>query len=148
MVTRINPDILASSSWISIPAIYLQSRQLLVSIFPILLLSTVPSVLAAIAVGDDGVMSNSLSAATTAISSPNHDLESLFSCFDTFENFADVVSLFVLVRMAKLIGADRDLIIAEKIDETCKKYPQNSKFVVVIGMLHCNGVARRLLVDK
>ena len=69
----------------------------------------------------------------------NIRISNISECSSRYSN------LFVLVRMAKLIGADRDVIIAEKIDEACRKYPKNSEFVVVIGMLHCNGVARKLL---
>ncbi|KAJ1418079.1 hypothetical protein B484DRAFT_453781 [Ochromonadaceae sp. CCMP2298] len=56
----------------------------------------------------------------------------------------DVFSLLLLIRMAKIIGADRDRIIASKIQDACKEFP-GSDVVVVVGMLHCNGVARWLL---
>jgi len=56
----------------------------------------------------------------------------------------DSISLLFLIRMAKIIGSDRDRIIASKIQDACKEYP-GSEVVVVIGMLHCNGVARWLL---
>ena len=57
---------------------------------------------------------------------------------------ADIFSLLLLVRMGKLIGTDRDKIIAAKVREAARESP-NKDMVVVIGMLHCNGVGRWLL---
>ena len=83
---------------------------------------------------------------------------------------ADVViqsfSFLLLIRLAKIIGSDRDKIIASKVMKICEEFPvqfnphyysfvivdiihytdfKGSDVVVVIGMLHCNGVARYLL---
>lgn len=83
---------------------------------------------------------------------------------------SDVLSFLLIVRLGKLIGSDRDRIIASKIRDACKVYPvrcslisgheaftsirmiflacvsiQGTDVVVVVGMLHCNGVARWLL---
>lgn len=179
IIDNIDKNILHKSRWINIPVTYVESTQMFTSVIPILLVSTIPTLLATIAVGDDAgssitSASNFMSTMNQVVAEPSSFLPTIAalfhssppplpsevttnlqvssnlnglmnSYFETFENVIDVISLFVLVRMAKLIGADRDVIIAEKIDEACRKYPKNSEFVVVIGMLHCNGVARRLL---
>eukprot|EP01040_Poterioochromonas_malhamensis_P015615 gene15616-17507_t len=54
-------------------------------------------------------------------------------------SLANILSLLVMVRFAKLIGATRDLYIAKKVQEFCKEFP-GAELVVVIGMLHVNGV--------
>lgn len=56
----------------------------------------------------------------------------------------DFFSVLLLIRMAKLIGTDRDSIIASKVQQACLDYP-GGNVVVVIGMLHCNGVGRWLM---
>jgi hypothetical protein len=80
------------------------------------------------------------------------------------ETVIEIISLLLLIRLAKLIGSDRDRIIARRVMEICNEFPvclsistssssrsfylhmlQGSEVVVVIGMLHCNGVARHLL---
>jgi hypothetical protein len=80
------------------------------------------------------------------------------------ETVIEMISLLLLIRLAKLIGSDRDKIIARRVMEICNEFPvclsistssssrsfylhmlQGSEVVVVIGMLHCNGVARHLL---
>lgn len=52
-------------------------------------------------------------------------------------------SALLLIRLAKIIGSDRDKIIASKVMSICREFPE-SEVVVVIGMLHCNGVAKYL----
>jgi len=42
----------------------------------------------------------------------------------SFETYVDFFSFLLLVRMAKLIGADRDAFIASKVGEICNKYPK------------------------
>lgn len=63
------------------------------------------------------------------------------------DTFIDLVSVLVLIRLAKIIGSDRDRIIASKIQDVCDEFP-GSEIVAVVGMLHCNGVARYLLSGK
>ena len=52
-IKRIDKKVLDSCRWINIPATYLESTQMFTSIFPILLVSTIPTLVATIAVGDD-----------------------------------------------------------------------------------------------
>ena len=63
------------------------------------------------------------------------------------DTVVDIVSMLLLIRLTKIIGSDRDRIIAQKIQQACDEYP-GQELVVVIGMLHCNGVARYLLSGK
>ena len=148
---KIKPTILDKSSWVNIPSAYFESSNMWKSVLPILLLSIIPTLLTSIAIGDDTgsninsiIQTTSASASTTGLD--NFGVASFYSSIiEPLENIIDLSSAFVLVRMARLIGADRDIIIANKIDEACRKYPKNTEFVVVIGMLHCNGVARRIL---
>eukprot|EP00596_Hydrurales_sp_CCMP1899_P010539 CAMPEP_0119051844 /NCGR_PEP_ID=MMETSP1177-20130426/73324_1 /TAXON_ID=2985 /ORGANISM="Ochromonas sp, Strain CCMP1899" /LENGTH=327 /DNA_ID=CAMNT_0007031183 /DNA_START=501 /DNA_END=1484 /DNA_ORIENTATION=- len=58
--------------------------------------------------------------------------------------FIDAMSLLFLIRMAEVIGTNRDCIIANKVQSAATEFPDQD-IVVVIGMLHCNGVARWLL---
>ena len=137
---------LSSSSWVNIPRAYTENAILLKSILPILAVSLLPTIISNWAAGAEAAPFE----IATAV---DGDLGSTFSFFyqdffESFETILDITSAFVLVRLAKVIGADRDEIIARKIDEACRKYPDNSNFVVVIGMLHCNGVARKLLSAK
>jgi pheromone shutdown protein TraB len=60
------------------------------------------------------------------------------------EGVVDMLSVLVLVRLSKLIGADRDIIIARKTQQASRKFP-GKDIVVVIGMLHLNGVAMWLM---
>ena len=62
----------------------------------------------------------------------------------TVSSFFDVFSALILIRMTKVIGTDRDCIIAKKVQTAAAEFP-GKDIVVVIGMLHCNGVARWLL---
>jgi len=55
----------------------------------------------------------------------------------------ETFSGLLLIRLAKIIGSDRDKIIASKVMSICREFP-GSEVVVVIGMLHCNGVAKYL----
>jgi hypothetical protein len=57
----------------------------------------------------------------------------------------DVFYFFLLIRMTKLIGTNRDIIISENIQTICREFPPGSKVVVVLGMLHLNGVSKWLL---
>ena len=57
---------------------------------------------------------------------------------------ADAFSFLLLVRLGKIIGTDRHKIIAANVRETALASP-NQELVVVVGMLHCNGVGRWLL---
>ena len=66
------------------------------------------------------------------------------SWIDLYEEIADVLSLILLVRMGKIIGSDRDEFIAREVQNIAKSFP-GKDVVVVIGMLHVNGVARLLL---
>ena len=59
---------------------------------------------------------------------------------------ADIFSFLLLVRLAKVIGTDRDKIIAANVRKTALASP-NEEIVVVVGMLHCNGVGRWLLSE-
>ena len=67
-----------------------------------------------------------------------------FWVYQAADVLVDSLSLLLLIRMAKIIGTDRDLIIASKVKEAALKYPKKD-IVVVIGMLHNNGVARWIL---
>ena len=53
------------------------------------------------------------------------------------------LSLLFLVRVGKVIGAERDAHMAANIRRACRELPHRD-LVVVVGMLHCNGIARRI----
>ena len=60
------------------------------------------------------------------------------------EGVGDMLSVLVLVRLSKLIGADWDIFIERKMQQASRKLPLKD-IVVVIGMLHLNGVAMWLM---
>jgi len=175
--SRVKSDVLSRSQFISIPGVYIESTDMLRSLFPILLISLLPALLDAANGGTGladafyapfggmgalnsalGVSTASAATATAAAdvleTTASHllDLSSLGlgtselpdSLFTDFSFVVDAISALVLVRMAKIIGADRDVIIAQKVQAAARAYP-NKELVVVIGMLHCNGVARHLM---
>lgn len=65
----------------------------------------------------------------------------------SIDTVVDFVSILLLIRLAKIIGSDRDRVIASKLQTFCEEFP-NSEIVAVVGMLHCNGVARYLVSGK
>lgn len=139
----IDKEVLSSSSWVSIPKTYIENASLSKSIIPLFIFSMLPTILTNWAVGADTGPFDTVLIDNGSFESTLGFFSQRF--FEQFETVLDIASVFVLIRLAKVIGAERDEIIAQKIDEACRKYPDNSNFVVVIGMLHCNGVARMLL---
>jgi len=156
----VSPQLLDQSKWISIPTAYFEDPLLIRSLLPllaVLLLSFMMTITSSFA-DTPQIDVSSIDLSTTSLGIENNKfIETIISLFNFFitgdlsSNFTgyvdlviDLFGLLLLIRMGKLIGTDRDRIIASKIQETCKLYP-GSDIVVVIGMLHCNGVARWLI---
>ncbi len=147
-LARLIPDsALKASEWVSIPGTYAENVSMLKSLMPLfatLLLTTTftyfPYADMAVSTGDGGVASSTVigSLLATITANPPPEVEQAVS------SLIDVLSLLVLIRMAKVIGTDRDCIIAKNVQATAAEFP-GKDIVVVIGMLHCNGVARWLL---
>jgi len=149
---------LTSSRWLNIPEAYLQNKSMLQGLLPILIISlftfTVGFIPVSLPIFDCADCPASF---TSTSDDPKNVLDSITRIITStlftelpdgiemiVNSCIDILSFLVLIRMAKLIGTDRDSIIASKIQEACKIYPGDS-LVVVIGMLHLNGVARFLL---
>ena len=147
-LARLIPDsALKTSEWVSIPGTYAENASMLKSLMPLfatLLLTTTftyfPYAEVIGSTGDVAPSSSTLVGSLLAMitADPPPEVEQAVS------SLIDVLSLLVLIRMAKLIGTDRDCIIAKNVQATAAEFP-GKDIVVVIGMLHCNGVARWLL---
>eukprot|EP01038_Epipyxis_sp_PR26KG_P009989 gene9989-13441_t len=168
---NVKKDLLESSEWVNIPYTYLQDKSMLKSLTPLLVLCLLTSSIGLIpSLALNNVNANDvtdLSAIATTASSfslspvDHHEVVNSFLSWimnilntelspqiELFvDSFIDLMSVLLLIRLSKIIGEDRDRIIASKIKQVCEEFP-GEEIVVVIGMLHCNGVARWLLSDK
>lgn len=141
-----NTSILRQSRWINIPSIYIQQPKMLQSLTPLLVTLLLSSILTYAPFEesiptqiDSNSGSSSFGILTSLLTMQVSDQIS------ELINFAmDMFGFILLIRMAKLIGTDRDYILASNIQKICKSYPPESEIVCVVGMLHCNGVARWL----
>ena len=169
LASTIDNKALEESEWVSIPKTYAQSSAMLKSLGPFFALATLTASLGYLPELADtlGWSASSVNAAADTMSSVATEVASA-SVWEasresigqiaasamsaelpawvstTTDVLADIFSFLLLVRMGKLIGTDRDKIIAGKVREAARKSP-NKDIVVVIGMLHCNGVGRWLL---
>lgn len=145
----IDSEVLEKSEFISIPKIYMDDAAMIKSLLPIIIIlgaTTLIGYLPAV---------SSTSSVTSFSDFNNLNLSGILSLLFTSELpppynnvlsvCLDVFYFLVLIRMTKLIGTDRDVIIAENIQKTCKEFPPGSNVVVVLGMLHLNGVCKWLL---
>ena len=153
-LARLIPDaVMKASEWVSIPGTYAENASMLKSLMPLfatLLLTTSISYfpyeifagVGDIPVGDSAIAHTGLSIGSTLLEfftyQPPPEVEVAVS------SIFDALSFLVLIRMTKVIGTDRDCIIAKNVQATAAEFP-GKDIVVVIGMLHCNGVARWLL---
>ena len=144
-------SILAESQWVSIPKAYAENRSMLKSLMPLFVALFVTTTITYFPFADVLVTGNldldgSNEMPTTVIGSllalvssdPPPEVEMFVS------SMVDLFSVLILIRLAKVIGTDRDTILAKNIQLTAQEFP-GKDIVVVIGMLHCNGVARWLL---
>lgn len=144
-------NILKKCEWLVIPEAYIDDSSMIKSLWPLILLNLLSIVLDYY----PPLIEDSSQVISSSASSINTD-----NIFDTITSFlqmevppeiAEPLSFFInllgiliVIRIAKLIGSDRDMIIASKIQEVAREFP-NKEVVVVIGMLHANGVAKYLL---
>lgn len=170
--SKIDDDVLQASEWVSIPRTYARSKALLRSLGPFFALATLTAVLgylpelsewptfsvsADVAAATDSTSTTLLAAAATADSGGGGGgglADSPFAAAlsqelpiwlrQSADLAADAFSFLLLVRLGKIIGTDRDKIIAANVRQTALASP-NQELVVVVGMLHCNGVGRWLL---
>ena len=144
-------SILSESQWVSIPKAYAEHRSMLKSLMPLFVALFVTTTITYFPFADVLVTGNldldgSNEMPTTVIGSllalvssdPPPEVEMFVS------SMVDLFSVLILIRLAKVIGTDRDTILAKNIQLTAQEFP-GKDIVVVIGMLHCNGVARWLL---
>ena len=144
-------SILSESQWVSIPKAYAENRSMLKSLMPLFVALFVTTTITYFPFADVLVTGNldldgSNEMPTTVIGSllalvssdPPPEVEMFVS------SMVDLFSVLILIRLAKVIGTDRDTILAKNIQLTAQEFP-GKDIVVVIGMLHCNGVARWLL---
>eukprot|EP01041_Mallomonas_annulata_P005373 gene5373-10741_t len=108
--------------------------------FSDVLANTVSSLLPWLAIPSIATSESAIPAASASASISINLTETI----EYIQRVVDVLSLLMLIRMTKIIGTDRDAIIADKVNDACREFP-GKEVVVVIGMLHCNGVARWLM---
>ena len=141
--------LIKESQWVSIPQVYREDENMLKSLYPVLaflFVTTSFQLLPAVNYEDNiaslrdniAVLNPSLDA---FITSRGIDIVSVL---DSISFLADMLYVLLLIRMTKLIGADRDVVLATNVQALCAKL-ERKDVVVVLGMLHCNGVARYLL---
>jgi hypothetical protein len=135
LTRKIPEQVLDESQWVSIPGAYVENTEMLKSLAPILTVLLLSSAIGFLPFDD----SASVSAATfdetvnAALSGgPQSWLSAFMSLFTTqlppwlegsISSVIDVVALLVLIRMTKVIGTDRDCIIAKKVQEVAEQYP-------------------------
>ena len=158
---RIPRDLLDRCEWLNIPGTYVSNRKMLQGLAPLMLVSlsalvtlALPLIPGASASPEDALAAASVTASAASSGVPTMGMAtSIMSLLTTelpapvsqaIDSVVDVFSLLLLIRLTKLIGTDRDAIIASKVQDACRRYP-GKDIVVVIGMLHANGVARWLL---
>lgn len=165
---------LDESEWLNIPLVYATNTRMLQGLMPLLLVA-ISTPLLSLALNEAGepefqATAQDIASASAPVSPAwatdllaslppvAHDFASsivdLLSVQQLpeaveilFDTSADLFSILVLIRLARLIGTNRDAVIAAKIQQACSLYPQKD-IVVVIGMLHANGVARWLMSGK
>lgn len=143
--------ILAESQWVSIPKAYAENRSMLKSLMPLFVALFVTTTITYFPFADmmttgnldldvsNGMPTTFIGSMLAMVSSdPPPEVEMIVS------SIVDIFSVLILIRLAKVIGTDRDTILAKNIQITAQEFP-GKDIVVVIGMLHCNGVARWLL---
>jgi hypothetical protein len=140
---NIPKEILKKCEWLVIPEAYIDDLSMIKSLWPLLLLNL-------LSFGLDYYPSLTEDSSQVISTSINTD-----NIFDTITSILqmeippfiaeplsyaiNLLGVLIVIRIAKLIGADRDIIIASKIQEIAKEFP-NKEVVVVIGMLHANGI--------
>ena len=151
------------SKWVNIPGVYLESEGLGVSLVPLLAVALFPYIVDLLPFHTSSLdVSTGEALADAAQQMQSRPSWPLFAenvgtiragsqvvkaISEHAEVFIDVGALIFLVRMAKVIGQERDDLMARNIQRMCRKFP-GKDVVVVIGMLHCNGIARWLMSGK
>ena len=155
-------EILEESEWLSIPKAYLdpRNRKMLQGLAPIFAIFVLTTILGAALPYADALADPAVAPllTTSPIPLPTSGLGSAVlsiltspipeSVEQAVNVVVDLFSILLLVRLTKLIGTDRDTVIAKKVQQVCAQSKPGSEVVVVIGMLHANGVARWLLSGK
>lgn len=162
--SQLSPTLLKDSQWINIPVAYAEDYNMIKSLTPILTVALMATLFSIVTNFDESMNGNTILEISrnsgsnilsyivdliTNIDGQSGGLISnsvigLIDFIDNSDIIVDIFSVLLLIRLAKIIGTDRDRIIASKIQQACEEFP-NSQIVVVIGMLHCNGVAKWLL---
>jgi pheromone shutdown protein TraB len=140
-----------ASEWVSIPRVFLESETLGWSLLPLLVLALSPYAVDLVSSVGTSDVSTAVDPHTSALwdllaSSPLGVTVEAFrqQLLSSAELLIDVGSMLFLVRMSRIIGAERDDFMARNLQAVCRRYPDRD-VVVVIGMLHCNGIARWLM---
>ena len=138
---RLPPQVARSSDWVSIPRVFMDDGKLRDSLTPLFLLLLAPYLIDLMS----GEWLSSPPAEAVASSSLRLGLEQFFDQFLSFaETGLNLGSFLLLVRLSQVIGRERDEYMASKILKQCRDY-SNKDIVVVVGMLHCNGLARWIM---
>jgi len=148
-------EVLEKSQWVNIPGAYVQSSLLARSLRPIAYLAAGLMVIEQLP-----IFSSTVDAATFTANVPLPEIPWLSTAVDnahtphfssiTFEpgkvyeileRLGNALSLLLLIRMTKIIGTDRDAIIADKVVSACKEFPVSNVINQVIMRLD-----KRLLI--
>ena len=135
-------DTISSSQWLNIPMAYVQNAQLSRSLRPFIALTILLTAAEHLPIFSETVDASMYTAnipmpqdlpwmvsatdAVTAVTEPltlSIDFGKLLS---TVQQVTDFLSVLMLIRMTKIIGADRDVIIADKVLAACREFPVSS----------------------
>jgi len=141
VLERIPSQTLLESKFLNIPKAYAEDKAMLSSLVPFIVLLVATFF---IDFSPDLTTASSLSSSVLGMQLSGSETQLQYT-EDLVTSGVDIFALLLLIRMTKLIGTDRDIILAQNIRKVIKECPPNSDIVVVIGMLHANGISRLLL---
>jgi len=148
--SKIPDATLKSSEWLNIPQAYGDDISMIKSLWPLIFLNLLSAGLDYYNTIEN---TSKVLPPTTFPSADNNIFDTISTLLqmevppyiaEPLSYLVNLLGVLIVIRIAKLIGSDRDVIIASKIQEVAKEFP-NKEIVCVIGMLHANGVSRILM---
>jgi len=148
--SKIPDATLKSSEWLNIPQAYGDDISMIKSLWPLIFLNLLSAGLDYYNTIEN---TSKVLPPTTFPSADNNIFDTISTLLqmevppyiaEPLSYMVNLLGVLIVIRIAKLIGSDRDVIIASKIQEVAKEFP-NKEIVCVIGMLHANGVSRILM---
>eukprot|EP01039_Chlorochromonas_danica_P004339 gene4340-4760_t len=137
------------ANWVNIPAVYFGRKDMIGTLWPLyvaILGTMILSFLSSL-----GSMPNVDNIDADVLASPS--VEQFFQWItqpnveSSINLIGDIFATLLVIRLGRLIGTDRDRILASNIQKVCAEFP-GKEVVAVVGMLHCNGVAKWIISGR